>query len=212
MVQICISSRKQHSSRLALMKCCEAVLRESRDLLGTVTQRTAISCHHCCVTLNYSHKMQLIPHWCQAGITQLVWKLWLILFTKSRAGRADLREKPGHLGTAALVLCHCLVADRVSTLTPAVQTKTSLPSWTIYQWGSLGSAFCVAPPELQTALCLWQLHIHHSINRKAKPLHVLISTLITLKQNSEFTRPFSYRKLVLVTLCTVGEASSLSIF
>lgn len=128
MVQTCISSRKQHSSRLALMKCCEAVLRESRDLLGTVTQRTAISCHHCCVTLNYSHKMQLIPHWCQAGITQLVWKLWLILFTKSRAGRADLREKPGHLGTAALVLCHCLVADRVSTLTPAVQTKTSLPS------------------------------------------------------------------------------------
>lgn len=165
MVQTCISSRKQHSSRLALMKCCEAVLRESRDLLGTVTQGTGISCHHCCVTLNYSHKVQLIPHWCQAGITQLVWKLWFIHFTESRA---DLRGKPGHLDTAALALCHSSVADRVLTLTPAVQTKTSLPSWTIYQRGSLGSAFCAAPPELQTALCLWQLHIHHGINRKAK--------------------------------------------
>lgn len=63
-----------------------------------------------------------------------------------------------------------------------------------------------------TALCLWQLHIHHGINRKAKALNVLITTLIKLKQNSEFTRPFSYLKLVLVTLYAVGEASSLSIF
>lgn len=210
MVQTCISSRKQHSSRLALMKCCEAVLRESRDLLGTVTQGTGISCHHCCVTLNYSHKVQLIPHWCQAGITQLVWKLWFIHFTKSRA---DLRGKPGHLDTAALALCHSSVADRVSTLIPAecrlkpvcpVGLSTSGAAWDQHSVLLLQSY----KQPFAFGSCTFTM----ASTGRQKPLHVLITTLITLKQNSEFTRPFSYRKLVLVTSYTVGEASSLSIF
>lgn len=86
-VHLHLLQKKQHSSVSALLKWGEAVLRESRALPGTVTQGTGISCHHCCVTMNYSQEIQLIPQWCQAGITQLVWELWFIHFAQSRQAK-----------------------------------------------------------------------------------------------------------------------------
>lgn len=46
---------------------------------------------------------------CPAGLEALVHS-----FCQIRGGKAELWGKPGHLDTAALGLCHCLVAGRMS--------------------------------------------------------------------------------------------------
>lgn len=150
-----------------------------------MTQGTGTSCHHCCshwitVTRDYwytTDARQGLPSWFGSSGS-------FILPNPGRQSRA-LGEARS-LGHCCLRLVPLFSGRQDVTLTPAVQAKTSLPSWTTYQWGCLGSAFCVAPPELQAALCLWQLHLHHGINRKAKPLHVFITPLITLKRNSVY--------------------------
>lgn len=64
-------------------------------------------CHHCCVTLNYSQEMGLIPSWCQAGITQLLWKLWLIHFAQARQAE---QISEGHQVTWTLLPRTCATA------------------------------------------------------------------------------------------------------
>lgn len=74
------------SSTAQCLPCWNAA-RQCSGKTGICLGQWHHSCHHCCVTLNYSHQRQLIPHWCQAGAAQLLWELWFIHFAKSRQAK-----------------------------------------------------------------------------------------------------------------------------
>lgn len=62
MVQSYISSGKQHSSVFALLKCCEAVLREKQGCAWDNDTGDRYQLPPLLFTLNYSHERLLIHH------------------------------------------------------------------------------------------------------------------------------------------------------